>query len=314
MRIFSVVQMRLVTLVILSGCATVGSKPKVDVSKYTRSVKGQSVLATNYYMTCPKSVNLEKQTTWTEWVKMANGCLRENRWKEVEAIGHRLAQIEPQSPWGVYYLSLAALERQDYRRALWMIDVALAKAPAIGIFNYQKGRVLWFMKENVAALASVEESLRFDSDNVAAHFLLGQIYLRDLDFSKAAEHLSLVFKEKGRDPIVVDQLAYCYFRLKKSKESLELLDLAIGHSPNRVDLRVRQAQIFEEQMKDEEGALELYRKVKSLILKGRLSGTPSFNIDSKIKSLESSLSQRKPATQEKVSLRGKEDAGGEVRK
>lgn len=314
MRIFSVFQMRLVTLVILSGCASVGSKPKVDGSKYTRSVKGHSVLATNYYMTCPKSVSLEKQTIWIELVKMANGCLRENRWKEVEAIGHRLAQIEPQSPWGVYYLSLGALERRDYRRALWMIDVALAKAPATGIFNYQKGRVLWFMKENVAALASVEESLRFDSDNVAAHFLLGQIYLRDLDFSKAAEHLSLVFKEKGRDPIVVDQLAYCYFRLKKSKESLELLDLAIGHSPNRVDLRVRQAQIFEEQMKDEEGALELYRKVKSLILKGRLSGTPSFNIDSKIKSLESSLSQRKPATQEKVSLRGKEDAGGEVRK
>lgn len=53
-----------------------------------------------------------------------------------------------------------------------MIDVALAKAPATGIFNYQKGRVLWFMKENLAALASVEESLRIDSENVAAHFLL----------------------------------------------------------------------------------------------------------------------------------------------
>lgn len=314
MRNLSLFQLRLVALIILSGCATVGSKPKVDVSKYTKSVKGQSVLATNNYMTCPKAVDLEKQTTWIEWVKVANGCLRENRWKEVEVIGNRLAQTEPQSPWGVYYLSLGALERQDYRRALWMIDVALTKAPATGIFYYQKGRVLWFMKENMAALASVEESLRFDSGNIAAHYLLGQIHLRDLDFSKAADHLSLVIKEKSRDPIVVDQLAYCYFKLKKSKESLELLDLAIGDSPDRVDLRLRQAQIFEEQMKDEEGALELYRKLKSLILKGKLAGTPSFNIDSKIKTLENLLSQRKPATQEKVSLRGKEDAGGEVRK
>lgn len=314
MRFFSVFRLRLVFLVLLSGCASVGSKQKVDMSKYTKSVKGQSVLATNHYMTCPKSVDLEKRTTWIEWVKMANGCLRENRWKEVEVIGNRLAQTEPQSPWGVYYLSLGALERQDYRRALWMIDVALTKAPETGIFHYQKGRVLWFMKENLAALVSVEESLRFDSGNIAAHYLLGQIYLRDLDFSKASDHLSLVIKEKSRDPIVVDQLAYCYFKLKKSKESLELLELAIGDSPHRVDLRLRQAQIFEEQMKDEEGALELYRKLKSLILKGKLVGAPTFNLDSKIKSLENSLAQRKPATQEKVSLRAKEDAAGEVKK
>lgn len=297
----------------LYSCASIGSKENSSSDKFTQFFEGQSASVVES-LPCPKTVSPDRKENWFHWLKVANGCSKESRWKDVEVVGQFLAESEPKSPWGVYYLGLVALERNDYQRSLWMIENAIKRAPRTGIFYYQKARVLWGMKEYPLATTVMEESLRLDSQNIEAHQFMGQILLRDLDFQHAAEHLSLVVEKKRRDPVILDQLSYCYYKLQKSEQSLEWLKLAIDVAPKRFDLRWRQAQIYENQLKNSEEALNSYRTIKSMLKKGQLSTQPTVNLDEKITKLEGMISSRKPAGDEKLSLNKDEETKAGVKK
>ncbi|MCB0361580.1 MAG: hypothetical protein KDD35_02595 [Bdellovibrionales bacterium] len=285
------------------GCSSMSSKSNLDLTRFTKSVSSRSIKASDFNRSCPKTLNLEKEKgKWQELIKLANGCVQSGRWPEVETIAYELARSEPNSPWAVYYLSLVSFERGEIRRSLWMIESALAKTPGVGIFLYQKSRVLWEMKDVKRSFEALEESLGKDSQNVEARLFMGQILLRDLDYNRAVSHLAYASKEKPRDPSIWDQLSYCYFKLKRPTEGLEAVKTAIQIQPKRVDLRIRMAEIQEEQAKDLEGALDSYRSLKSLVKKATPAEKLSLNLDEKIKVLEEKVSQRTPANKEKVSL------------
>lgn len=280
---------------ILSGCASTGPKGQPSAEKYTQSVMSNHSEGAQT-LSCPKKIEFKETPYWRDVIKEANGCVLGNKWEEVNMLGHWLAEHESKSPWGAYFLSLVAFQDKQYSRSLWMIENALQKSPQIGIFYYQKGRVLWSMKNYSLALESFERSLKYDSGNIEAHQLMGQIYLRDLDYKNAASHLEYVFQERKKDPIILDQLSYCYFKLKKPTESLDLLKTAVDLSPQNLDLRMREAQIYEDQLKDPVEALAKYQKMQSLLKKGNLIGQLKMNLDEKITHLQSEIQQRNPAS------------------
>jgi len=302
----------------IGGCATTKSAsapaPKEVSTKYTKRLKVASTNDATFKRQCPAEREVKAGTTWQDVVAMANACVKASNWLQVENLGNHLAKTEILGPWGVYYLSLAALERKEFTRSLWMVEAALKKAPSIGLFYYQRGRVLWAMNEVDAAVAAFEESLRLDSKNTEAHFFVGQIYLKDLDFKRAAEHLEVAVKADRKNPVALDGLSYCYGKLGKFEEAVELLETAMGVLPRRLDLRMRQALILEVNLKDEERALEAYRQVRYLVEKKRVDGSPELPIDEKIKTLEVAVSKKKAVAQKQVSLVAPEESKGEVTK
>ena len=301
--------------VFVVGCATSGpSKKKSQPTKYTKAVSSKSIVKLRSKVSCPKKLVLKSEMKWKAKIALANACAKAQNWRHVETLGNHLASTEYLSPWGVYFLSLSSLERKQFKRSQWMIEAALKKAPSVGLFYYQRGRVLWAMGEVDSAVASMEESLRLDSNNIEAHLLLGQVYLKDLEFKRAAKHFEIVKNERSRDPVVLDGLAYCYQKMGKDQQALKLLEVAINKKPRSLDFRIRQAHILESKIKDEEKALGVYRRIRYLYGKKRLDGRLNINIDDKIKNLEVSVNKKRDTTQKKVTLVTSEGAKGEVTK
>ena len=302
---------------LIVGCATGGgskSSRKAAATKYTKALRTKSANTYKSRKSCPKTVEFKIEVSWQDRVSIINSCIKSAKWGHVEAMANHLAKTEYLSPWGVYYLSLVALEKKDYSRALWMIEAALKKAPSTALFYHQKGRILWAMDETDAAVAAVEESLRLDSQNSEAHLFVGQIYLRDLDYKRAVDHLEITNNDRSRDPHIMDGLSYCYMKLGKYEKAVDLLDTAIAETPRRLDLRIRQANILEVHLKNEERALSVYKRIKYLLGKRSLDGELSISLDDKIKTLEVAVEKKRAASRKQVSLNRADEQKGEVTK
>src|SRR6185437_14292476 len=63
-------------------------------------------------------------------------------------------------PWGAFYLSVAADQRHDLQRALWMIELAVKKSPHNGLLYYQRGRVHWQLNEIGSAIADYNTAVK----------------------------------------------------------------------------------------------------------------------------------------------------------
>ena len=93
-------------------------------------------------MACPRD-GAWNGMEWRKVIPMANACVQAKDWRRVDSIGEYLGVHAHLAPWGAYYMSLAAGARKDYPRAIWMMELALKKAPTEGLFHYQMGRTAW---------------------------------------------------------------------------------------------------------------------------------------------------------------------------
>src|SRR3954470_22719579 len=99
----------LLSVATLMGCASTSDKvsldPSVETKKYTRAVVPMSadVAARS---SCPKT--LAADSPWTAYANAANACVKDGAWSKVEEYADKLSKREYYSPWGPYYLSLAA--------------------------------------------------------------------------------------------------------------------------------------------------------------------------------------------------------------
>ncbi len=146
---------------------------------------------------CPADGAWEK-VEWRKVIPMANACVSAKDWRKVELIGRHLGQNAPLTPWGAYYMSLAANARKDYPRAVWMIQLALKKAPKEGLFNYQLGRLHWEMEDDVAALQELEKAIELNPKLTDAQWIIGQIALKRGDHKKAERHLTMALEQNSK--------------------------------------------------------------------------------------------------------------------
>ncbi len=289
----------------LVGCSSVSTqstmyKPAEASRKFASAMTATSIEKSNYDY-CPPQAKIQSEMKWKKLVAYANGCVSKSQWTTLEILGEKLNEVEPDAPWGAYFLSISAENRGFKERSLWMIDLALKKSPETGILRYQKGRILWtldFFKESVD---EIKKSVRADKSLKDAHVFLGQVYLRELNFSESAKSFENALMLDSRDKDSLMGISSCYIELEKGTDALAYVEKGISLYPKQIDFRLHEAYIYENITRQSEVALLKYKYLQNLASQKKLDGTIPFNIDEKIKSLEITIqkTQGKKLAQQK---------------
>jgi len=287
-------RLELPLILLLAGCGTTGAVTKKEpaaepqAKTYTQSISSVG-LAYVQASQCPKSLKSADalaKADWKELVSMANGCVKAERWSHVDDLAEVLSTREPRAPWGAYYWALVAEARHDHSRAVWMIDLALKKAPEAGVLHFEKGRLLWKDGSFTPAMESLLKAVQLDGSLSEAHVFLGQIYFRDQDYAKATQHFYTVLKSRPTDPIALSGLAESRLQAGDTNGALEAIKRAVSAYPDRIEFALREAYIFETIVGDKVQALEAYRGAKNVISSKRIKGAVAANVEKKISELE----------------------------
>lgn len=289
---FSTFSGSLVLAALMTACssapvATTGKKvDTVQIQRKYASQVSSSFEGEKKVENCPVQKAVETDKNWRSLMAKANGCINKAQWSMVETIGERISELEPDAPWGAYYLSVASENRGHIERALWMIDLALKKASSVGVLRYQKGRVLWKQQFFKEAIAEMQKSIELDKGIKDAHLFLGQVYLRELDFKKAQGHFEAVLLSESRNQAALLGLANCYIELENTKEAINVVERGISNFPRVLDFRLQEVYVYENLIKETAVALAKYKHLQSLIAAKKVDGTLPFDINEKIKTLE----------------------------
>jgi len=282
----------IITAMMATACSTTPAKvalKKVDTAEVSRKYASQvqsSFVGEIKAEACPTQKAVDMEKNWKSLMTKGNGCINKAQWSMVESIGEKLSQIEPDAPWGAYYLSIASENKGHTERAMWMIDLALKKANNIGILKYQKGRILWKQQFFKEAIAEMQSAIELDKNIKDAQLFLGQIYLRELDFKKAQGYFENVLLSEARNHQALFGLASCYIELENAKEAISVIDRGISNFPKVLDFRLQEVYVYENLTKEPAIALEKYKQLQTLMNKKVFEGTLPFDITLKIKTLE----------------------------
>ena len=280
------------------GCATTGTKSNKQVNiKYTQGLTAVilSESTTSLTITCPKGKKTYQGKEWNRVVQMANSCVKSKKWSKVNELGQHLSQSEPMAPWGSYYLSLYSANKKNYKKALWMVDLSIKKAPQMGLLYYQRAHILWSTFEYDLAIVDLNKALDRNPKIKGANSLLGQIYYRDQEYKKSIKHLLKVQRAKAYKSVALKGLAESYFYLKKYSKAQSFIKRAISLNSRDLSLRYRLAYIEENVNKDKEEALKVYKKIALLKKSYKLIFNTSINLKMKIETLKSTIASESQA-------------------
>lgn len=289
-------------LFVFAGCASSGGE-KSDSNKNEGQpnekgnqiyFEGLTMLSQNSAQSdrCLRLIPEMKGKTWKTLVRHANGCVKAGDWRSLDLVAQEIARVEINSPWGAYFLSLAAENLNDLPRAMWMIDLALKKVPDAGIFRYQKGRVLWRMKSFGEAVAEVEAALKREQGLLDAHFFLARLYHRDLNLALAKPHYEQVLAVEPRHRVALEGLGDIMVAQGKNERAVELYTECASVAPNDFHLRIKLAQGLEANPVNQELALANYRAAHDLLARAK-GEKIDFDLNDKIKTLEAKVLESK---------------------
>jgi len=148
----------------------------------------------------------------------------------------RLVDVAPESVWKRMAFAEALEEEKRYDLAIMEYRKVIAAEPDMTGAHYRLGRALLLKapdseEAREEALKEFQQDLALDSRNSAAEYEMGEIYRRRGQFEPAREHFSRAIEI---DPNVEDAqiaLARTLLRLRKPKESLPHLLVAIQMNP-----------------------------------------------------------------------------------
>lgn len=291
-----------ISALLLAGCATSGTPTKQGSTPAARAPKVDLYLAghsatpvTNVSESCTPF----KSASWKTLVGKASACAKSGQWTLVEEYAYEISKADMDSPWGLYFYSLAAEGKKDFPRAIWMVEAALKKAgPNVALFRYQKGRLLWALKPAESALKEVEAALKADPSLVDGHVFLGDARMRSWELSTAENHFSTALQLKSNNYEAVRGMAECK-RLKGDvNAAIPFLTQAMGMKPAELSTRVNLALAYEQE-KQPGQALATYRALRESMNSGLIKDKPDFDVNEKIRSLEQMVAaqEKKPEQQ-----------------
>ncbi len=257
---------------------------------------------------CPSQASSIKGLNWKQIVPYANACVAQKNWKNLETVAFAMTRAEMNSPWGLYYLSLSAENLGEPARALWMIDAAIKRSSdRVALFLYQRGHIFATMKQTQKAIEEFEKALAEDTRFLDAHLFIAQTYAADRDFERSLAHFKKALSIEPKSLEAMTGLAECKIAMNLPKEAVEYLEMAVQTHPSYLAPRVRLAGVYEELLNNAEQALSIYRALRIALLSGQVKEQPSFDINEKIKLLESSVQSvttRKQASTSAPGLKG----------
>lgn len=299
----------LVFFLLLAGCATQG----VNQKTLGKSGSGKQKEFVDQFSVVSASAPGGKKANCTpesdgqslsgkELVARAHQCVREKNWKSLESLGNSIAQVKAESPWGAYFLSVAAEGVGNLPRAMWMIELSQKKAgKPVGLFLYQRGRIWLEMKDTTAGLVDLEKAVDLEPGLVDGHLYIAEVYHRDLDLAKAQKHYEQALHLDPKSLRALGGLAEIHIVKEAGGPAAELYSRYVDLDPNQMKPWLRLAWIQESLQKNNELALNSYTSLKRLIDKGSIREKPSFDLSSKIKSLETAVRTAAPVKTEPAS-------------
>ncbi|HEX4922669.1 MAG TPA: tetratricopeptide repeat protein [Bdellovibrionales bacterium] len=289
---------------LLQACATAPADKKTaqaPAKVYSRSVASMGLNQVQA-SSCPKTMKSQEfyaKSDWKELIGLANACVKGERWAHVEAFAEMLSIRDPKAPWGAYYWALAAEYRNDMARALWMIELAVKKAPDVGILHFQKGRLLWKEDSHSPAMEALVKAVQLDGSLTEAHVFLGQIYFRDQEYAKSTQHFYTALQSRPSDPIALSGLAESRLQAGDTSGAIEAMKRASLAYPDRYEFPLREAYIFETVLGDKVQALQAYKTAMGIISSKRIKGATVSTVEKKIAELEKVTRQPTSAVADK---------------
>ena len=267
---------------------------KVNTDVYFESFEFKPYVFAKSGGTCLQIAEL-KGKDWKSLLESINNCAQTNQWLSVETTAQELVKTNVNSPWGPYYLSLAAEYNKDLPRALWMVDLAIKKASSqMAILQYQRGRLLWLLDQKDLAYKEMTLSARLDKSVFDANLFLAEVAYHELDYKTAEIKFKEVLSVDSKNYTALVDGAECVINGGDPKLASEYLEKAISSRPENLQNRMRLAQVYEELQKQPELALNAYRTLKEAISRGTVHDHPSIDLNEKIKVLEASLPKNLP--------------------
>ena len=291
---------------VLSGCATGSSTQNAGVptptqlapvvASYSERVDAQAL---EQYRggACPTDGKWET-LSWQKMVSVAGACVKAKDFLKVEKIGDYLARSAHLTPWGPYFLALSAESRHDSPRAVWMLELALKKAPKEGIFHYELGRIQWEAKADQEAITHLKLASELSPSLTGAHWVLGQMAMQRNELSEADRLLQKALASNAEHGPSLLAMAQLKIQQKNWEQAEKFLGRAISVVPRNTKARMALAQLQELHLKKFEDALRTYKQLKQLVAERKLDEAVNLNLDEKIKSLMNEagkVSQRQPA-------------------
>ena len=279
---------------LLSACASHSQKATNEATPIfgpAYSEKAQTVPVDQFKSAnCPVD-NKWEGLGWKAIVPLANGCVKTRDWTKVEKMGNLLARQASSTPWGPFYLSVAAEGRHDLPRAEWMLELALKKSPSEGLFHYGLGRIHWELKEESEAIKHLKIASELSPSLTDAHFVMGQILSQRQDLAQAEHYWQKALMSNDKHLPSLLAMASLKMNAKDYAHAEEYLNRVITLSPHSSKARLALAQVQEEHLKKLPEALQAYKQLKQLAAEKKLDESVRLNLDEKIKALEKSISQ-----------------------
>lgn len=284
---------------VLVGCATGGGKngestlAKADPKAAERA---RPYIVNHYGLdfrsasTGGVCVTPKATAEWKTWVLAAGTCVQKSDWPQVEKLGVEMSARHVDSPWGPYFLGVAAAQRGEMLRAHWMFEMAEKKAGVpIGLVHYEKARLI--EKTDGPALAAKEMQLAVKADpTLLPGFLwLAQVHHRDGMNADAERYYRAVLALKDDNYSALVGLGDIMVEKQNGAEAVELLSRAIALKSDVVETRSKLAFAYENLTKEPVKALHTLRDLRVAIEKGRVRGKTAYDLGAKIKSIEQSI-------------------------
>lgn len=281
---------------ILSGCATsqpTGKKLEFDSAAKERAkiyLKDLASVDFRYSNTGRPCARPADSDDWKVFVLAAGACVQKGDWVLVEKIGTEMAAREVDSPWGAYFLGLAASQKGEFLRAHWLLDLSEKKAGGpIGIVRYEKARLLEREEGPSSAAKEMKEAVRLDGTLLAGHLWLAQVYHRDRVMAEAEKHYRQALDIKADLWPALSGLSEILMDKNDGVEAANVLSRALILKPESAETRVKLAHVYENMTKEPVKALQTLRELRVAMEKGRAKGRVGFDLNTKILSLEKSL-------------------------
>jgi tetratricopeptide (TPR) repeat protein len=286
------------------GCATLA--PTVGDSKFDSKAaeKSRPFLAHHYGLdfrlqvtggicAAPKS-----GADWKLWVQAAGSCVQKQDWQQVEKLAVEMSSRQMDSPWGAYFLGVAAVQRGEKLRAHWMFDLAEKKAGApIGLVHYERARLIELQDGTAAAAKEMKVAVQADPTLTPAFLWLAKIHHRDRMNSEAEKYYRSVLALRSDSYPALAGLGDIMIEGQKGVEAAELLNRAIVLKPEVAESRSKLANVYETLLKDPAKALQTLRELRVAIEKGRARGRVGYDIGAKIKMIEQTMKPEVPTGQ-----------------
>lgn len=239
---------------------------------------------------CPANANSWRGENLKNIISYASNCVQLGQFERVEQLGQFLAQKHYQLPWGPYFLSLAAESRKDYKRGIWMIELAIKRDTNQALMYYQKGRLHWALNEFSVAVPAFQTAVEKNSQFLDAHIFLGQMFYRDQNAKQAVYHFEKARSIQGQNIDATLGLAESQISLGQSAAAVKLYEELVAMAPSRLAYRYKLANLYETVAKDDAQALAAYKRIREMSLQVRKPAEEiPADINERIQRLESKL-------------------------